>query len=212
MGRALADLTGKAFSSWTVLREADRASDRSRQWVCRCACGTERVVLQGNLTNGASRSCGCVQRAAMTRHGHARKRNQSPTFRSWSSMRGRCCNRNDPNYRNYGGRGICICDRWLCSFEDFLADMGERPAGTSLDRIDGNGNYEPGNCRWATRVEQQRNIRSNRLLTCDGETHCVAEWAEILGVRKQLILGRLKLGFTVEQALHGQKWKHRRCA
>jgi hypothetical protein len=147
-------------------------------------------------------NCVWQETHASETHGHARGGSHTRTYNSWWSMIQRCRNPNEKKFHLYGGRGIKVCDRWLESFENFYADMGVRPVGTSLDRHpDQNGNYEPGNCRWATPAEQGRNTRANRILECDGESMCVVEWAERLGVKPMLILGRLKIGWSVEDAL-----------
>lgn len=124
----------------------------------------------------------------------------TPTWSSWRSMRKRCLDPNTNVYKNYGGRGINICDRWSV-FANFLQDMGERPEGTTLDRIDNNGNYCPENCRWATLTEQCRNRRNNAWVTLNGETLCVTEWAELLGVKVSTLKERIRRGHrTVEEA------------
>lgn len=112
----------------------------------------------------------------------------------------RCRTQTHHAWNDYGGRGITVCDRWLV-FKNFLADMGDPPAGLQLDRIDNDGNYEPGNCRWATRTVQAQNRQSTRLITFNGETKCMSEWARQLGVQPRLIAHRLKAGWTVEEAL-----------
>jgi len=136
------------------------------------------------------------------RHGHRPKgRAPSPTYQSWHAMKSRCCSPADQAFEQYGGRGITVCEKWM-RFEGFLGDMGERPEGTSLDRIDNDGNYEPGNCRWATPSEQQRNTRQNLMLTFDGATLCVAEWADRIGMNSNTLWSRIvKSGWPVEKAL-----------
>lgn len=124
----------------------------------------------------------------------------TPTYESWCAMKKRCLNPRHPAFARYAGRGISICDRWM-AFENFLADMGERPAGTSLDRIDNSGGYEPGNCRWATRSEQNRNTRTARVITYRGETRPLVEWASVLGVPYQRTLDRLRSGWPFERAI-----------
>jgi hypothetical protein len=146
------------------------------------------------VRRGETRSCGCDKKSRT--HGMT----HFSTFKSWQSMKDRCENSSNIGYARYGGRGIAVCARWQ-SFENFLADMGERPAGTTIDRIDNDGNYEPGNCRWATQVEQSNNRSSSRLLTHKGETMTVAEWAERTGMKHATILHRLNRGWSVSDAL-----------
>lgn len=126
------------------------------------------------------------------------------TYRSWKAMKTRCLNKNVLDFPHYGGRGIKVCDHWVKSFSAFFADMGERPPKTSLDRIDNNGDYEPGNCRWATNSEQKRNTSRNRLLTIDGKTKPMAAWAEIAGINPGTLYSRLQRGLPVKDAVFGK--------
>lgn len=129
------------------------------------------------------------------------KISRTPTYRSWASAKYRCLNPRDSAFHRYGGRGITICDRWRQSFENFLADMGEKPTGLTLDRINNDGNYEPGNCRWATYVMQNRNRRGTHPLTFAGITAPISEWAEITGIHRMLIGQRVWNGWSVMRAL-----------
>lgn len=153
------DLTGKRFTRLTVIKVSGKDAAHKTLWLCACDCGNESIVAAGNLTSGTSKSCGCLKsdriKETKTIHGRGTK---DPTYGTWYSMRQRCRNPNNHKYKYYGGRGITVCKRWD-AFLDFLADMGERPAGRTLDRIDPDGNYEPGNCRWATPREQRLNQR-----------------------------------------------------
>lgn len=125
----------------------------------------------------------------------------TPTYKTWEAMKARCGNPRQGSYKDYGARGIIICERWL-KFENFYEDMGEKPDNTSIDRIDNNGNYEPQNCRWATRTEQNRNSRHNRLMTRDGKTQSMSAWAEEFGISYNIFMQRLdKLGWPFEKAL-----------
>ena len=166
---ALVDLTGQSFGRWTVIGRAPssgtgKESTRAR-WFCRCECGGEGDVSGRDLRAGKSQSCGCLKlqqlKARLTKHGHNDKRKKSRTYCSWISMKTRCRNPNSHAYSRYGGRGVTYCPQWE-DFDVFLRDMGERPQDTSLDRIDPYGNYEPGNCRWATAKVQNTNTRKHR--------------------------------------------------
>lgn len=170
------------FGRWTVIGPATPvmfAGKVTPRVMCRCQCGTERPVLLSNLKSRKSKSCGCYRsnRAAETkvRHGHARKGHVTPEFACWQAMIGRCTRQNHISYRNYGGRGIKVCDRWL-AFEAFLSDMGYRPSPLhSLDRINNDGNYEPDNCRWATKQEQRKNQRPRLRIDQFTDAELIAE-------------------------------------
>lgn len=166
-GRRATIATGEVFGDWTVLGEAPRETASAKRfrrfYLCRCVCGTEKAIVGYSLRNGNSTSCGCNGRLRQieqaTRHGHNRVGQRTPTYRTWLKMRERCSNPDHEHFCHYGGRGIKVCNHWQESFEAFLRDMGERPKGKTLDRIDPDGDYEPGNCRWATHSEQMKNRR-----------------------------------------------------
>lgn len=153
------------FGRLVVVR-FDGVRFHTAHWLCRCDCGREVSVARENLRTGNSRSCGCARRettSARAKHGGARPGRYAPEYRSWQSMLARCRNPHLRGYIWYGGRGVTVCARWSSSYAAFLADLGPRPPGTTLERIDNNGNYEPGNVRWATPIEQGRNKRDVRL-------------------------------------------------
>lgn len=196
----LVDVSGQRFSRLVALRYVVGA----QKWACLCDCGNEVLVTGTCLRRGSTKSCGCFSnesRRNRTIHGHARKRNQSPTYYIWHSMVNRATNPLCKAFPNYGGRGITVCDEWL-DFSRFLADMGERQEGLTLERIDNNLGYSKENCRWATRAEQARNRRSNRMITHNGVTKLFSDWARDAGIRHTTLRARLdEYGWTFERAL-----------
>lgn len=210
------DLTGQKFGRWTVLSRAEDYRPPSKpkggipRWLCRCDCGTERVVRGQQLTDGLSQSCGCLSReihrevcaARNKKHGHSIRGARSRTYSCWANMIDRCMSSANPAFSRYGMRGVVVCERWR-AFENFLADMGECPsADHSIDRIDNNLSYSPVNCRWATREQQANNKRSNRVITWNGQTRALAQWAKHVGLNHQSLRERLdRAGWTLERAL-----------
>ncbi len=205
------DLTGKRFGRWSVLSFHHRDGNYARHWLCACDCGTRKVVAQYSLHGGLSKSCGCLSVetniARSTTHG----RYYTPEHSSWNNMLERCRNPKNAQWKDYGGRGITVCDPWR-DFSAFLADVGERPSDAhSLDRIDVNGHYEPGNVRWTDRLTQNNNRRDNRRLTYKGQTHTVSEWARIVGLTTSSLSQRLHtLHWSVSRALSTPQLRRRR--
>lgn len=192
------------FGSLTVVGPDTEGSERYR--VCRCDCGTEKRVRLDHLRTGKIVSCGCVKarkaserahilHAASTTHGATGTR----AHKIWMSMRQRCNNPNSRFFAYYGGRGIHVCEQWNASFESFLADMGQPAPDQEIDRIDNDRGYEPGNCRWATRQEQQNNRRVNRFVTYQGETHTISEWSRLTGIHRNTLDLRLASGIPLSE-------------
>jgi hypothetical protein len=206
---AFDDLTGRVFGRLTVVSRATNAGPKVR-WSCACTCGREPIVHATALRIGHTRSCGCLkvdQPAALT-HGHSTDQTLTPTYLTWASMIQRCQNPKNPSFPRYGGRGIKVCDAWL-KFDGFLLDMGERPQGLTLERINNDGGYEPGNCKWATYKTQNNNRRVNHLLAHKGQTFTLQAWAERTGLKATTIRRRLKMGWTVARALESPTGRRR---
>lgn len=172
MGRTIIDLTDQQFGRLTVTELAGSDRQNKPLWLCRCICGNDKIVASRNLKLGNVRSCGCLRDEmfrAMSKifttatHGHCRNYTDSPEYESWTAMKSRCLNPNASRYERYGGIGVTVCDRWK-SFATFLADMGERPEGTTLGRILDMGDYEPGNAFWQTKDEQRLARLNKRAL------------------------------------------------
>ena len=193
------DLTGLRFGRLTVVEFA--GVKRIVHWKCRCDCGTEIVIPANRMQNGDAKSCGCSR----LKHGRSsvgRGNYYVPGVTSWKAMIDRCTNPASPGYKRYGGRGVKVCPRWM-SFDRFIQDMGPRPSTDhSVDRFpDGNGDYEPGNCRWATRQQQADNRHITVFLEYQGERKTVRDWSRQVGISVSAITHRLKSGWSVEKIL-----------
>lgn len=203
---ATKDLSGTKVGRLTLLSRAgvvvSARGSRSYRYNCKCDCGTGLVVRSANLSSGNTKSCGCLHKEstslARTTHGAS----HTPEHNTWDSMHRRCYDPSNASYQRYGGRGIKVCKRWH-KFENFLADMGERPEGKSLDRYpDNDGNYEPGNCRWATSTEQSWNKRGVVLYSYDGVTMPSGHWAKKLGVPSRTLFRKLRADASYLSQLH----------
>ena len=180
------DRTGQKYGKLTCVSYLGKS-----HWLCQCECGGENIVKSSDLTTGNTKSCGCNRE-------HHDLRN-TLEYRSWANMIQRCYNPQATAFKNYGERGIVVCDRWRNSFSNFYTDMGQRPTKKhSIDRSDTNQSYSPENCRWATRKEQIRNRRVNHLITYGGETLCLQDWANRIGIGHTALINRIKR--------HGHEW------
>lgn len=179
------DLIGETFGRLTVKSKAAPIRSPSRShtaWICSCECGTEVVVKTNSIRTGNAKSCGCLRTDTLRAKAGPRQKNK-PEYSTWARMKSRCHNTRSPDYPDYGGRGITVCDRWANSFHNFLDDMGKRPSGShSIDRIDNNKGYSPENCRWATNAQQSRNKRNNIFISFGGRTMILQDWANELGI------------------------------
>jgi hypothetical protein len=202
MGNRLA-LTGLRFSRLVVTKFSGKDVRNNSYWDCVCDCGKLTRVRGSELKRGVIQSCGCLgrdrTREVQTAHSHCINGRETKIYRIWDCMKQRCNNPNNASYKNYGGRGIKVCDRWLKSFENFYADVGDCPPGMSLERTDNNGDYTPDNHRWATWEEQGNNRRDNVWISFNGDAKTMAQWARYLGMRLQTLRWRLN-NWSVESA------------
>jgi len=195
--------SGDRFQRWTIIKEVESRRTPSgspqRQFLCKCDCGTERVVILTRLTQG-SNSCGCYKKIrtaeTFTKHGMCK----TPEYRTWCHMIGRCTNPKDKNYKDYGGRGINVCEEWR-EFENFYKDMGDRPKGMSLERKDNSEDYNPENCTWASFKKQMRNRRNTIFITYKGETKSICDWADDIGILRSTLVGRVRNKWSAERTL-----------
>ena len=198
MPKSFSDKTGQKFGDWTVKSFHGRDKHNHPIWLCVCSCGNEKPVIFGSLSNGRSTSCGCKaigKRAEkMTKHGMA----GTSTYKSWHQMHQRCQGKHGRDY--YVKNGITVCERWN-SFDAFFADMGHRPEGTTLDRIDGTKGYEPSNCRWATSIQQGNNKKSNVRGIVFGESLTIAEAARKFGKHISGVRHRIRKGMSLQDAV-----------
>ena len=206
------DITGWVMSEhgipdsrWTVLKKVESLDGKNSFYLCKCSCEqhTQKILARHSIVSGNSKSCGCLAReqasARMTTHG----KNGTRLHHIWKSMHERCYCENHQQFKDYGGRGIIICDEWKNDFNSFYewALNNGYQDNLTIDRINNNGNYEPENCKWSTRKEQSNNQRTNRLLTYNNKTQTVSQWAEEVGLNKHTLQTRISRGWSVEDAL-----------
>lgn len=193
-GKKFTDLTSKTFGRLSVIERSPSKSGRT-MWDCICSCGNSKTVRSEHLTNGRTESCGCIKKEQMVKHGMSR----TPTYKSWQAMKDRCLNPLNAQYKDYGGRGITICDQWVAGFEVFIRDMGAMPNGYTIDRIDNNLGYNPKNCKWSSRQEQSDNRRPNILIEIDGETRTLKDWSRRLNTPYSTAMHRYRRGLDTKK-------------
>lgn len=190
------DYSGMRFGRLTVGVVVGK-KERKTLWRCQCDCGKTVDVQSHNLNNKRYRSCGCAVHDLVTTHGGSK----TPLYRVWASAKERCYSEACKQYHDYGGRGIGMCQEWRDDFAAFRRDMGPRPVGASIERVNNDGNYEPSNCVWATKEDQCRNKRNNVWLEIDGVSGIVSDWARYAGVNKGTLMDRLKSGWEAKRAV-----------
>ncbi|MEH2148574.1 hypothetical protein [Nostoc sp.] len=203
---AIHDLTGQRFVRLVVQQKCQPPKEyasKTTWWMCLCDCGNTKAVRGTHLKRGGVQSCGCLQKENLSVYPSTHGCTGSPCWYSWRGMLDRCRRENSTSWERYGGKGIKVCDRWQGDngFENFLMDMGERPEGKTLDRIDSSGDYCPKNCRWATPKEQRLNTSRTRWMTYDGKTLCLSDWASELGMDRNTLNNRLNKGWSIEKTL-----------
>ena len=200
------DFTGRQFGRLRVLRILPRRH-AGTYWLCLCECGTEKAVKASHLVDGLILSCGCLKNELLSQRRLKHGMTETREYETWRGIKARCLNPNEPGYRYYGGRGITIHQSWKSSFEQFLADVGPRPSEKhTIERLDNNVGYEPGNVIWANRYVQGSNKRNNRRLEFRGQSRTIAEWGRIVGIDRRQIATRIdRLGWSVEKALSTPK-------
>lgn len=194
----MADIAGKTYGMLTAIRKSHQNTEHRWAWLCLCECGGFTTAFKNQLDLGGKKSCGCLVSRPNLTHGRRSHKNYS----SWKSMLGRCLNAGNQDYALYGGRGIGVCERWR-DINNFIADMGEKPDGLSIDRINNEGNYEPGNCRWATTAQQADNTRNTIYLSLNGSRKTLTEWAREMGTPRQTMYMRYYRGASVEAIING---------
>lgn len=196
MGK-LIDLTGKRYNRLTVIAVNGKDKNGHPLWECCCDCGNTCFVTGSRLRSGNTGSCGCLHSEQLTERNTKHGKSGSHIYKIYKDMKSRCQNTKNKEYKNYGDRGIKVCNEWLVEsgFENFYKWAMENgyKEDLTIDRIDVNGNYEPGNCRWATQKEQQNNKRNNHKIELNGEIHTIAEWSEITGIKQSMIEARLRV-------------------
>lgn len=197
------DYTGQKFGSLTAIKLVRGGKDNTFRWFCECDCGRHTYAQPHSLKIGKTRGCGYS--AGCTTHGLSR----TPEYSTWTGMKRRCYSPNHKSYKNYGGKGIIVCDRWLESFENFLEDMGNRPEDMSIERKDRDGNYEPSNCEWADNATQLENRSATVIIKYNGKTQSLKKWSEETGLPAPTIRDRMrKHKWSIEKALTTPVRKH----
>lgn len=200
MGIQKAEMMHKRFGRLLVYSDAGKDHRGEYQYVVLCDCGESKVLRGSAMRKGSAKSCGCLRRETTAAKNHKHGGVGTPTYESWIGMKNRCLYESQPAYMRYGGAGVTIDPAWM-DFSKFFADMGERPDGMTLDRVDNAKGYFKDNCRWSTVAEQNRNTRQNVFLTHNGKTMCMKDWANETGIPYTTIQDRVRRGFPVERIL-----------
>lgn len=196
------DLIGKRFHKLLVVEKANNQKHKT-MWKCKCDCGSITLVTTSNLNANRVKSCGCLRIDQLIKRSTTHNQRHTSLYEVWKSIKQRCLNPQSKAYKNYGGRGICICDEWKNNFENFYkwSISNGYTKGLTIDRIDNNSNYSPQNCRWVTRLQQANNKRNTIYLTINNKTDSLSNWLRVYNVNRSTYMTRIKYGKTPEQAL-----------
>lgn len=211
MPRKTHNLINRRFGSFVVMSRGEdivnKNGSHSTAWVCQCDCGNIKTVVATSLLSGATKSCGCLALQTRTTHGKSKTR----LYNTWTNIKQRCYNPNNNHYKNYGGRGIKMCDEWRYDYDTFeyWAYQNGYNDSLTIDRICNDGDYTPENCRWVTKVIQDNNKRTNVVIEYNGESHTIMEWSRILDIPYSTLQSRHKLGWSTKQIIETPKHKHR---
>ena len=199
----LKDMSGYRFGRLVITKKTGSNEKGCAVWECICDCGNVVHKSGELLRRGFIKSCGCLYEEVSKQGNPKHNKSNTRIYRIWSEMKRRCLNPNDARYRNYGGRGIKVCNEWLHDFQAFYdwAMSHGYTDNLTIDRIDNDGNYEPSNCRWTTYKQQANNTSNNHFLTYNGETHTISEWSMITGIKSQTISNRIRRGWSIERSL-----------
>lgn len=187
------------YGRWKTNGES-KIINTHRYILCKCECGESRYVMLNMLKSGRSKSCGCFQKEIMSKIKKIHGLEGTPTYKSWRGLKYRCLNRNAQQFSRYGGRGIKVCDRWL-DFKNFVEDMGIKPDGKTIGRIDNDGDYTPSNCRWETAEQQSNNKSCNRIIEINGEIKTMSQWCHSKSIPRSTVFNRLSHGWKPEDAV-----------
>ena len=195
------NLLNKHFGRLHVIQYQKKGANSQHYWICKCLCGSLRPIRTSDLINGNSKSCGCARKETVGNLNRKHSKAGTPIYNTWQNIKSRCSNKNRSDFERYGGRGIYVCDRWQNSFINFYNDMGNKPEGLTIERVDNNGPYSPDNCIWANRTAQNNNKRNNHIITIGGETKNLNQWIMFYGIATPTFKNRVKRGWSVIDAV-----------